>query len=866
MDLPSLSQIRMEELSLTTPDWLWLLLLIPLFWFVQRFSLVDLSRAQQFLSLVFRALIVACLALAMSGVATKSYSQQMALVVLVDVSPSVPDAAIADAQAYINKLWKQKDKRDVLRVITFSASSRMRVPRGKKAPKIKRHPNETSTDVQAALRHAYGLFPPHHLRRIVLLGDGRETRGSALDEIRKASKRGIRVFSRAVRGVYPPEVLIQDLRLPTSIRLRAPFYMTVKVFSTYDIPKLPLTIYKDGYVFAHRTVSVKRGVQQYRFRAQIDEAGLVSFQAMIRPKRDRFKGNNLYVRMIPIKGKPRVLYLEGKPGQAHYLARALRKQKFDVDVRSSYGVPSRLSDLERYDLVLLSDIPAYRISSRQMRLFEVYARDLGGGVVMVGGENSFGPGGYFQTRMEKLLPVRFDVEKKKETPSLALVLIIDKSGSMSGQRIALAREAAKATVQMLGGNDQVGVVAFDYRPQEVVALQSASNKSRILYDISRIHASGGTRIAPSLNMAYRMLSGARAKVKHVILLSDGQDSRRGIFEIVQAMHADRITVSTIALGQGSARSLLQSIADGGGGRSYFTEDPYNIPKIFTKETSKVTRSSFVEEPFRPKVVRYSQAIKGINFSSAPYLLGYVSTKAKPRSQVILTTELGEPLLVTWRYGLGKVAAFTSDGKNRWAVQWLSWSGFGKFWAQVLRDTMRQGPSQHFQVTSNIREGEGIIRVDATNAQGQYLNHLNAKAVILDPRLKKKTVKLRQTAPGFYEGRFRANRYGAYLIKARFYAKKRFVGMGEASASYAYPAEWLSASPDRNQLKNMAKVGKGSFDPAPAAVWKRGAKERLLARRPLWPYFVMLALFLFMLDVLFRRVRLFGRATLLTQQK
>lgn len=865
MDLPSLSQLRLEDLSLTTPVWLWLLALIPVFWFVQRFSLVDLSRFQQFLSFVIRSLIVACLALAMSGVATLSYSNRLAVVVMVDVSPSVPDAAIADAQKYIDSLWKDRKKRDTLRVITFSASSRLRVAAGKAAPKIKRHPNEVATDLQSALRHAYGLFPPRTLKRVVVLTDGRETRGSISDEIRKARKRGIRIYARRVKGVYPPEVLIQNLRLPSSIRLRAPFMMTVEVFSTYSIEKLPLTIYKDGYVFAHKTVKVKPGVQRFRFKAQIDEAGLVSFQAIIRPKRDRFRGNNFYVRMIPIKGKPRILYLEGKPSQSHYLARALRKQKFNVEVRSAYGVPSRLSDLERYDLVLLSDIPAYQISTQQMRLFEAYAKDLGGGVVMVGGENSFGPGGYFQTRMEKLLPVRFDVEKKKETPSLALVLIIDKSGSMSGQRIALAREAAKATVQMLGGNDQVGIVAFDSRPHEVVSLQSASNKSRILYDVSRIAASGGTRIAPSLEMAYRMLSGARAKVKHVILLSDGQDSRRGIFEIVQAMHADRITVSTIALGRGTDRSLLQSIADSGGGRGYFTEDPYNIPKIFTKETSKVTRSSFVEEPFRPRVVRYSQAIKGINFSSAPYLLGYVSTKAKPRSQVILSTEYGEPLLATWRYGLGKVAAFTSDVKNRWSVQWLSWNGYGKFWAQVIRDTMRQGPSQNFQVTASIQEGQGIIKVDATNAQGQYLNRLDGKAIILDPRLKKKTIKLRQTAPGFYEGRFRAVRYGAYLVKARFFNKKRFVGMGEASASYAYPAEWLSASPDVPRLKSMAQLGKGGLDPTPTALWHRKPSERLLAHRPLWPYFVILALFLFVIDVFLRRIRIFGRAAMLTNK-
>ena len=858
MDLPSLSQIRWEELRLTQPMWLWLIAIVPFLWFIQRYSLVDLSKFQRGISLFIRTLMIAALAFAMAGVATLSYSQKLAVVVLVDVSPSIPKTSLKKSQKYVESLFKDKKKGDSIRVITFAASSKLLPNKGEKAPDIKRHPKEVASDLQAALRHAYGLFPPGTLRRVVVISDGRETQGSALDELQRATSRGIKVFTRAVRGPYPAEVLIQNLRLPETIRLRAPFMMTVEVFSTYAIKSLPLTIYKDGYLFAYRKVKIKPGLQKFRFKARIDEAGLTSFQALISPKKDRFKGNNVYVRMIPIQGPPKVLYLEGDPGKAHYLSRVLKRQQFKVDVRTSYGIPNRLSDLERYDVVVLSDIPAYRMSNRQMRLMESYVRDLGGGLIMVGGENSFGPGGYYHTRMEKLLPVRFDVQKKQETPSLALVMVIDKSGSMAGNKIALAREAAKMTVQMLGNNDQVGVIAFDYRPHEIVSLQSASNKSRIVYDLSRIQASGGTRIAPALEMAYRVLSTARAKVKHVILLSDGRDSRQGIFEIVQGMHADRITVSTIALGRGSDRSLLQSIADSGGGRSYFTEDPYNIPKIFTKETSKVSRSSFVEEPFRPRVMRYNQAIKGVNFASAPFLLGYVSTKAKVRSQVILATELGEPLLVSWRYGLGKVLAYTSDVKNKWSVNWLSWSGFGKFWSQLIRTSMRQGPSQDFRVTATIEEGVGKIRVDAVGGQGQFLNRLDGKALILDPRLKRKTVKLRQTGPGYYQGTFKADRFGAYLIKARFSYKKRFVGMGEASASYAYPAEWLSAKPDVKQLKLLAKAGNGVFDVKSKVLWKRNKKERLLAYQPLWPYFVFLALGLFLFDVLLRRVRIFGR--------
>ncbi len=870
MDFSWLTQMRWEDLSLTRPLWLWLFALLPLFPLIQRFSLVDLTRFQQFLSFFVRTLIFILLIFALAGLSKKNFTQDMTLVLAVDVSPSVPDIALKRAQTYLNLLWKQRRDKDHFHVITFASSSRLLASKSEKPPLIERHRGEKSSDIQAAIRHAYTLYAPETLKRLLLLTDGRETRGSALEEAARAARRGIRLFTVPIKGPYPPEVLIKDLRTPEKVRLHASFWLTVQVFSSYKAHRIPLTIYKNGFIFAHRRVDLKVGLQQFRFRARAEESGLLTFQAVLSPKKgprfDHFRGNNIFIKAIPVKGEPRILYLEGSPSKAHYLATALRKQRIRVDVRSSYGVPTSIRDLARYDLVLISDVPAERMTSAQMRLLATYARDLGGGVIMVGGENSFGPGGYFQTPMERMLPVRFDMNKKKNTPSLALVMVIDKSGSMSsGNRIALARKAAKLTVQMLGRNDKVGVVAFDSTPRKVVPLQSAANKSQILLDISRIPASGGTRIAPALQMAYEMLTSIQAKIKHVILLSDGRDSRRGIFEIVQSMNGEGITVSAIAVGSGSDQGLLRSIAEMGGGRFYYTESAYNVPKIFTKETSKVSRSSFIEEPFRPRVVRFSQAIKGINFSSAPYLLGYVSTKLKPRSHLILSTEYGEPLLVSWRYGLGKVVAFTSDVKNRWAAQWLTWSGFGKFWAQVIRDTMRQASNQNFSAKAEIKGGHGIIHVDAIDMSGKYIDFLSAKAIILDPRLRRSLVSLHQVAPGFYEGDFVAHRYGSYMIKIQFFNPKgRLVGRTETSASYSYPAEWLTTGPDLHLLKAMARSGIGLFDPLPSDLWKRSKEEKIIAHLPLWPSLVLLALFLFLFDLLLRRIRFFGRAEILSQ--
>lgn len=866
MDLNELTHLRWEEISLTQPSWLWLLLLIPLLLLVQRFSLVDLSRFQQALSFLARALVIALLALSVSGLASRSYSDRMAVVVLVDVSPSVPGAALMKAQEYIDTLWKSRKGKDDIRVLTFSSSTRLLKGEEKKVPQIKRHKNENASNLQAAIRHAYGIFPADTIRRMVLISDGRETQGSLLQEAARAKRLGIKLSTVAIRGPYPDEVLIQDVRIPENIRLRAPFHMDVQIFSTYADKAVPLVIYKDGFVFAARRVDLVKGINQVRFKAQVDEAGATSFQAIIRPRRDRFRGNNFFVRAASILGEPRVLYLEGTPERAHYLTQALQKEKFSVEVRSGYGVPSRLADLERYDLVLLSDIPAYQLSTGQMSLMQAYVRDLGGGLIMVGGENSFGPGGYFQTQMEKILPVRLDIEKKKESPSLALVMVIDKSCSMGSDRIALARDAAKATVRLLGDNDYVGVVAFNHQSEELVAMQSASNKSRILYDIGRLRSDGGTNFIPALRMAHTMLSGVNARVKHVILLTDGapSESPSSILEVVQMMTAESMTISTVAVGAGSRVDILQQMAQQGSGRFYATNDVYSIPKIFTKETSKVSRSSFVEEPFRPRVLNArAQAIRGLDFSSAPYLLGYVSTKPKRGAQVILSTDLGEPLLAHWRVGLGNVAAFTSDVKNRWSVQWLSWRGYGQFWAQTIREYMRQGPSRELRMKATIRDGIGYLTVDAIDNNGVFIDKLDGIATILDPKLQSVKATMRQTGPGFYEGTFPATRHGAYVIKATFKRNGQTVGRSQASASFSYPAEWLSASPDIPRLRAAAQVGGGFFEPKESDIWARKPDERLLAHKPLWPYLVFLALCLFLLDIFLRRVRIFGRAASLT---
>ncbi|MCK5799510.1 MAG: VWA domain-containing protein, partial [Deltaproteobacteria bacterium] len=500
------------------------------------------------------------------------------------------------------------------------------------------------------------------------------------------------------------------------------------------------------------------------------------------------------------------------------------------------------------------------VNLSQMAAIHAYVRDLGGGFLMTGGQNSFGAGGYYGTRIEKILPVRFDTEKKRSQPSLAMALCIDRSGSMSGQKIELAKDAAKATTELLGSNDLIGVIAFDSSAHVVVRLQRAANRLRILNDIARLRSGGGTNIRPCLQEAYNQLQTATAKVKHVILLSDGQSSYNGISELVSEMVSRHITVSAVGVGAGADRTLLQMIAERGNGRFYHTNDANNIPKIFTKETTKVARSALVEELVKVRTVKHANVIKGINIARAPYLRGYVSTKRKPLSEVVLVSDYGEPIYAQWRVGLGKTAAFTSDVKNRWAVDWLRWSGYSKFWSQVVRELMRHRIQRAFEMRAHAAQGVVHVTVDALNRQDHFINGLDSTLTILDPKRpgSKHAFALHQVAAGRYATSFRLPRYGSFLLRARHRVDGKVIAESLTSLTVPYPKEYTDLVCDRRKLERIATVTGGHINPTTAAMISADG-EKIRYHKDLWNWVLYGLLGLFFLDVLLRRLRIFGYA-------
>jgi Mg-chelatase subunit ChlD len=887
--------VRGDELELLAPRALFALAALPFLLFALRFSLADLPRAQRYLGVAVRALLLASITLALARPARTTESHEISAVFLVDVSESMSDEALARARDLVEAASRARGENDV-QLVTFARSARaVRLPEDGAVPAVTRHEGEhagAESDLAGALQHAYGLFPPGHLRRAVFVTDGGQTRGDLLAEAARAARFGVQIHYAESHEGAPPEVGVSELELPDVLRVGEPFFVRARLFAT-RAGRARVRLYQGetlNGLDAIRDLDLVPGDNDVELRSVVHVAGPVTYRLTVTPEGDdRFAANNAFETTVVVPGKPTVLYVEGAEGRGGYLASALTTAGFDVDVRSPRAIPTSLRELERFDFFVLSDVPADQVSMTQIEAIDRYVRQLGGGFMMAGGDRAFGLGGWQGSRMEQMLPVRMDAERRRDQPTLALALVIDRSGSMSGQKIELAKEAAKSTATLLSADDYIEVVGFDSEPQRVVRMQSAANRYQIDRDISRLAARGGTNIFPALDMAYQDLAVTRARIKHVILLTDGQAPEQGIPELVQVMRAEGMTVSTVGLGADVNRALLQSMATLGGGRSYFTNDAHSVPRIFMRETTAVARSAAVEEYFRPRQVAPADFLRGVPLASAPFLHGYVATRAKPSpAQVILESELGEPILARWRLGLGWSMAWTSDVKNRWAVEWLRWPGFSRFWAQLVREHMRQRRGHRLDMRAEVVGDEVRVVVDGIGPDDRFLDGLESTVVMegpmgaaraptanrephdardtngarganADPRPARRRIEhtLRQTAPGRYEARFPAPGYGSFVLTASHRLEGRPVAESATHLSRAYPREYRTLEPDDALLASAARLTSGSNDPSPTSLFDpRG--ESIRRHDELWDTFLYAALVLYLLDLLLRRVRLFDR--------
>ncbi len=878
--------------ELTRP-WLLLvalpMLVVMTIYFVR--SLSDFPKRQRLVSFLVRSLIVLLLAFSLAGLTLLYQTQEQFVVFVVDQSQSVDEDAANQARDFLAKAAEKKGKHRIA-YLPFAArvgpiqeepivygvepsilgkqkkskddgsekdsGDRQSEPNKKDESngEVKRtfvsgmvSPIRDGTHLSAAIDAAAGYIPPGYVPQIVVLSDGNETAGDAAEA---AARSRVPISTVALPTRTEPEVQVSQVSVPAEVREGEPFFVDVTVQSNHIDSGL-IEVFRGDHKVISETRELKIGKNSFRFQQSVDRDRLAAFSVRISGlKEDTLLDNNSDTGLVYTAGKPRVLIIESDPNLIRELAYALEDEGIQVDVRPPQGMPETLADLQNYELLMLSNVPATSITQQQMEIARTYVQELGGGFIMLGGELSFGLGGYYKTTLEEILPVRSDFEKEKEKPSLAMVLVIDKSGSMSGDKIEMAKSAAQAAVELLGRRDQAAVIAFDGDTYVISEMQSASNKGKLIDEISRIAAGGGTTMYPAMEMSYEMLMVASAKLKHVILLTDGISSPGDFEGLAQTMASAKMTVSTVGIGGGSAADLLENIARTGKGRYYMTNDPAQVPQIFAKETVTASKSAIDEQPFVPVVIRATHALKELDFDSAPFLLGYVMTRPKPTCEVILATEKGDPLLAWWRYGLGMTAAFTSDAKSRWAAEWLTWPGYSKFWTQVIRQTMRKSDTRGIQVTTARQGPLAQLSVDAVSEIGQFLNQSEVELTVINPQLQRKTSTMLQTAPGRYATDFKTPNSGSYHMEIALKQNGQVLYRQSRGLMVGYSDELRIQPTNEKLLREIAEASGGVYSTGPERVFDR-PDQWATRPTPLWPWLLTAAVLMLVLDVALRRI-------------
>ena len=607
---------------------------------------------------------------------------------------------------------------------------------------------------------ALASAPPGHANRFVLLTDGRQNAGNAVAVAQAARDAGVDIHYVPAPLTFSQEVTVESMVLPQEVKFGEPFQAKVVAWSQSDAQGR-LSLFRNGEFLGSQVVRLSAGKNVYTYRQSLEQSGIHVYQAAIEVDGDTIEENNRAVGTVVVRGRPQVLLADKDPAQAQSLASALRTQYIDVQVVAAESIPKDTAGFEKYDGVVLSNVSSLKLNKKQMESIREYVRDKGGGLVMVGGEDSFGLGGYYRTPVEEALPVTMEVKQKIEIPSLAVVLSIDRSGSMAmttgGEKVTkldIAKEAAHLVVDLLDERNEVGVMSWDTEFIWDATVRPARDKQAIHNAISTIKAGGGTDGYPALKESYQVLFERPALLKHVIFLSDGQMTRGDFQGLIRRMAKDKITVSTVAIGKDADVQLMFDVAKWGRGRFYYTEDDSTIPRIFTLETQLASKASLIEQPFRAALASPAhEAIQEIDWKSSPPLGGYVATTLKSTADLVLMTHQEDPLLATWRYGLGRSAAFTSDAKAKWALLWMRWNGFNKFWSQVVRWTLRSGTRSDTAATVARVDETGEVLVDAVDAKGEFINFLDSQVGVVSPNKQRTVVELEQVAPGRYRGRF-----------------------------------------------------------------------------------------------------------------
>jgi Ca-activated chloride channel family protein len=863
----------MTSLVWARPDALWLLALVPLFAVWGFWLGVRRGRLQPAM-LIWRLAVVALLAVGLAEPLVASGAAGGGVVFMLDRSASIDDESKDAAERWLNDALAAAPETRRAAVVEFGAKPVLTTPpgtardltTGANAPDS--NPIDPAfTDIAAGLGLARAL-PLGGGQRIVLLSDGAENIGAAVDQAAQAAVEGVPIDVVPLPGVDDADLRVDGLSAPTSAWAGEPINVLAGV-ETGRAGPATVELLVDGQVKSTAKADLSEGLNSQAFTIDDLAPGFHSLAVRVQgdPEANRRADDDQMPHGIVVRDKPRILLVVPDGADSGIMKGILERGGSDVTVTNPAGIPSRLSELGAWDGFVLDNVPAAAMSVDQVAGLREATRSLGRGLIVVGGTSSYGPGGYAGTPLEDALPVTVKVTDGRERQRVALLLIMDKSGSMGYDplggkgKIEMAKEAARLAARALTTGDQIGILAFNDRQEWVVPLTTIKDQStldEIDRKIAAIEPDGGTEILPALSVGLDAIRNADADARHIVLLSDGKartGTRDSYQKLLDDAITDRTTLSTIAIGEDADTDLLNFLADEGGGRYHFTTKDDEIPQLTLEEARSAGSQSVIRGTFRPIQVAPSPILAGIDPKTLPDLAGYDFAEAKPDAQVDLTSDREDPVLAKWQYGLGRVVAWTADNGSDLAAPWASWKGFDDFWGAAVRWALPDPERRPLTVSTKRDGADVVLTVSAAGDSGDFADFMPTFAKVTTPDGKTvATQEMTQTAPGEYSLRLPAPAAGAYAVEVR---QERPSGPLTETAGITVPPspESLPSPGGPALLSSLAARTGGrtlSLD-EPAAVWDAAAPNGspLQEHRAVWYIPIGLALALFVVDVAMR---------------
>jgi uncharacterized membrane protein len=796
------------------------------------------------LSLGLRTLIVLLLTASLAGFQVQTTPSKQSLLVAADLSASVQSALDSEA-AMVRRILQQRRGDDRAGVVSFGRDPQVEVNLGKDPQfgEFQSQPNPHYTDLAAALQLGGSILPDDSRRHIVLISDGRGNLGDAVGEARLLRAEGVRVDTVALPVPLGAEVYVDRLDAPQTLTQGQQADAQALVVSN-TTTHATARWYLDRTLISTTALDLGPGEITIKQTVKPTQPGFHAVRLVIDPVRDTYAENNLGEALVQIVGPPRVLLVENTLGEAASLESALRSTGIGTAVVTPAQLPRSAADLAAYQAVVLVNIPASSLGAEGMALLQASVRDLGMGLVVIGGSDSYGPGGYAGTALETTLPVQIQLPQDMQKPPVAVMLALESTESMQGDQVL--RGAAESVVDQLTPRDLVGVTGGNMGAV-VVPLGPLTDKAAIKRKIETMSLGDPPSYTPDLNAADQALSKATAAIKHVILFGDG-DALDNYQPVITTMHAHGITVSTVAIASNASdASMMQSMAGWGHGRFYQSNSLADVPQIFLKETREALKPWIVEGRIAPQLASLADVIPGVPLDSFPTLTGYVATTPRAAADVVLKSPQGDPLLATWQYGLGRVMAWTSDAQGRWTAGLLQWSSANRFFGDIVHASLPQPGDPALQVETRVQGDHTHLLVTAPPTPGATVT-----VRALTPDLADTSLILSSTGPGRFEGDLPTDQVGSYLLHVSESAGGVVRHTTTTGLVVPYSPEYRDLGTDVATLKAIAQAGGGVLLSDVSQAF-RVPVPSVRAALPIGELLLVLAILLFPIDVAVRRL-------------